>query len=245
MDFVVSQKKLTKQELQDVKESDEAMKETFHVDWESKDVVIIPEAIPESELPDYMRNLKNMNETLNSSKEFTTPKYMQDLAVQSKQLKPKQRTFAILPHTVSEPSFEEDGCNQLPPSSNGTKDEIETSDEDGNEDVNAGLRVCICIQGWLWKKSELTTMWAPMREFDPSAEVYSLVWETDALKNLGHCLVKTVSKVVAVQAAKFWLVANGCFSILWGHRQLMDNCSCESKKSGKAIGRNVSRTCTR
>eukprot|EP00339_Tiarina_fusa_P019543 CAMPEP_0117009150 /NCGR_PEP_ID=MMETSP0472-20121206/8393_1 /TAXON_ID=693140 ORGANISM="Tiarina fusus, Strain LIS" /NCGR_SAMPLE_ID=MMETSP0472 /ASSEMBLY_ACC=CAM_ASM_000603 /LENGTH=182 /DNA_ID=CAMNT_0004711357 /DNA_START=84 /DNA_END=629 /DNA_ORIENTATION=- len=50
-------------------------------------------------------------------------------------------------------------------------------------------------------------MWIPVREADPSAEIYSLRWETKKLQNLGNCLVKTITSFVAASAAKFWLVA--------------------------------------
>lgn len=72
---------------------------------------------------------------------------------------------------------------------------------------NTGMRVCICIQGWLWRKSELTTMWTPIRDADPSSEIYSLKWETKELLNLGNALVKTVTTLLASKAAKIWLVS--------------------------------------
>lgn len=50
-------------------------------------------------------------------------------------------------------------------------------------------------------------MWFPVREADPSLELYSLKWETDELCQLGGCLVKTATTVLAAQAAKFWLAA--------------------------------------
>jgi len=73
-------------------------------------------------------------------------------------------------------------------------------------DDNTGLTVCICIQGWLWKKSELSTLWIPVRDAIPSAEVYSLRWETDALQDLGQSLVKTLTTAIAGKVAKYWIV---------------------------------------
>ena len=86
-------------------------------------------------------------------------------------------------------------------------DWVELEDKETECEENTGLRVCICIQGWLWDTSELKTMWVPVRDADPSAEIYSLRWETKELTALGKCLVKTVTSMVAASAAKFWLVA--------------------------------------
>lgn len=72
---------------------------------------------------------------------------------------------------------------------------------------NHGIRVGICAQGWLWKKTEVTTLWKSVRDLDPSLEAYSLKWETDALHDLGVCLVKALSSKAATFAAKFWLAS--------------------------------------
>ena len=85
-------------------------------------------------------------------------------------------------------------------------DEIVDSTPVEEQDVdNVGLRVCICAQGWLWKKADLTRFWMPVRKADPSLEVYCLRWETDALKDLGICVVKTGTTMLASKAVKFWL----------------------------------------
>ena len=93
--------------------------------------------------------------------------------------------------------------------------EDKSPEENEEEEIstrNTGLRVCICVQGWLWKETELRTMWQPIRDFDPSAEVYSLRWETKELLHLGKCIVKTCTTFLAAQAAKFWIAAMSAFA---------------------------------
>ena len=116
----------------------------------------------------------------------------------------KPRTIPDIPtfDTPVDPSM----CHKTAPTSLPEEEEDEEMEE-MNLIANNGLRVVICVQGWLWRRSEVVTMWVPVREVDPSAEVYSLRWETEALQELGFCLVKTIATTLACQIAKYVLIA--------------------------------------
>ena len=70
-----------------------------------------------------------------------------------------------------------------------------------------GMRVCICVNGWVWNKQEFTTNWVHVREMDPSMECYGLRWESDKLQDLGRGLVKVLTKSLALQILKLWIIS--------------------------------------
>lgn len=69
-----------------------------------------------------------------------------------------------------------------------------------------GVRVYICCNGWLWKDEDQVNNWVKLHQIDPSAEIYSCVFERKLLKKLGRAVVNTVLSTAAVEVAKFWLV---------------------------------------
>jgi hypothetical protein len=60
-----------------------------------------------------------------------------------------------------------------------------------------GLRVTICANGWLWDELEYLSLWQSVREYDPTAECYSIRWQTQDLMRLGHALVGMLANAVA------------------------------------------------
>lgn len=170
-------KELSEEQKKEAQEGNEIMEEPFVLNWNTKEV-----------------EMKDGNPLPLHQEE--KPSYLQNLTVTKVQTNNEQLPGYLT--NISSPKITEEVSNDNSDDNN----EKETDDVD-----NTGIRVCICIQGWLWKESELTSMWMPMREADPSSEIYSLQWETTELKQLGRCLVKTVTSVAAVQAAKFWIVA--------------------------------------
>ena len=50
-------------------------------------------------------------------------------------------------------------------------------------------------------------LWVKIRELDPSMETYGLRWESEELQNLGRSLVKVMTKTLALQMAKLWIIS--------------------------------------
>ena len=69
--------------------------------------------------------------------------------------------------------------------------------QQGPEPVLPGLRVTICVNGWLWEEDEYQTLWQSVREHDPTAECYTIRWQTQDLTRLGRALVGMLTNVVA------------------------------------------------
>jgi len=59
----------------------------------------------------------------------------------------------------------------------------------------------------VWNKQEFTSNWVKIRELDSSMETYGLRWESDELQNLGRSLVKVMTKTLAMQMAKLWIIS--------------------------------------
>jgi len=55
-----------------------------------------------------------------------------------------------------------------------------------SDDAKPGMQVFICVNGWLWKESDITSNWNTVQLLNPAAEVYSLKWETKELAALGR-----------------------------------------------------------
>ena len=72
---------------------------------------------------------------------------------------------------------------------------------------HSGMRVCICVNGWVWNKQEFTSNWVALREIDPSMDCFGLRWESEELQSLGRCLVTLVTQTVALQIAKLWIIS--------------------------------------
>ena len=64
-------------------------------------------------------------------------------------------------------------------------EERELTEEEQLRVENAGLQVFICVNGWLWKHQEVEKNFNTVRLLNPSAEVYSLQWESEELIALG------------------------------------------------------------
>ena len=69
------------------------------------------------------------------------------------------------------------------------------------------MRVCVCINGYVWKKREITTNWVALRKLDPTMECFGLRWESEYQQEVGTCLVKILTQSVAVQILKFWIIS--------------------------------------
>ena len=156
------------------KKEEEIIKEetlpAFEIDWETKDVTLTEEGEQQEQNNQYDNELF---EKLNKENE-------------SLDTKPKEIDNSNGDIKIDVNS--DDNENSI--SSSEKEEFVESNIDENIENVdeieikpinNTGMRVCICIPGYLWKESELETTWIPVRKADPSAEVYSLKWETKEL----------------------------------------------------------------
>jgi len=77
-----------------------------------------------------------------------------------------------------------------------TPDEVESIQ-------TAGMEVVIGVNGWLWKKEEITRNFAIIRELHPGAELYSLAWQSEELEALGKFVVKFAMHEAFLYTLKF------------------------------------------
>ena len=91
------------------------------------------------------------------------------------------------PNLFSSPSSPAIFGNNNNNNNNNEKEEVEIdfTEEEKNRIDNAGMQVFICVNGWVWKESETFRNWNTIHHLNPSAEVYSLQWESEDLQALG------------------------------------------------------------